>query len=494
VSGAVLGAALTRAARSHRRAVLPRNVAAIASPDNLPRILDLCVEAMQRPGLRGGAIFLINERNELYFGAHRGLADDSVRDIRLPVGQGIVGGVAAQGRSVLVGDLDAPPPGLVPTNRSTGSNALSRSMIAVPILSHAGVLGVLEMGSSEPHAFDGDDLALLEHVAAVIAPVVAQANPLKLADEVLRRRVRELTALQEAAGALNASLGLDDVVAAVAEHAARAMRTPYAAVHRVTQRGALRTLSEHQRDEERDTAAVRDAVQDALRATPPLAPGEVHTVVLPLDDGGAALPVTDPRAPLCTMAMVRLRPAGNLDVLVCVASPDSRGFDPAQLRLLEGVAHLATLAMANAVRYRRLAEVAVTDPLTGVLRRSEFEHRLAALDGQTVSVLAIDVDNLKAVNDSAGHEEGDAVLRAVAQTLAQGLGDLGILGRTGGDEFGILLPAVHQGTAVALAEELRRSVHAAHVTIPWLPGPASAWPPRPPAPTRARPGTQPSRR
>jgi diguanylate cyclase (GGDEF)-like protein len=86
-----------------------------------------------------------------------------------------------------------------------------------------------------------------------------------------------------------------------------------------------------------------------------------------------------------------------------------------------------------------------------------------------VSVLAVDVDHLREVNDSAGHETGDAVLCAIAHTLRDRLGDIGVLARTGGDEFGVLLPGVEAGTAIAVAEELRRSVHAAPVMIPWLP-------------------------
>ena len=468
---AVLGAAGARRgllhvprSRRRRRATLPRRVARVASPGTLLHVLDLVVDAMQRPGLRGGAIFLINERNELYFGAHHGQADDTVRDIRLPVGQGVVGRVAAEGRAVIVDDLDAPPQGVVPTNRATGSNALSRSMIAVPIVVPDGVLGVLEMGCAEPHAFDAADIALLERAAAAMAGAVAQANPVKLADEVLRRRVRELTALQEGARALNASLGLEDVLPAVAEQAARALRTPYAAVF-VIEAGGLRLVARHQPVHGPDAAPVGDAVAAAAAE---LRAGESRSVALP-PGHGAVRPVTDPLAPLRTAAMVRLRAAGDVDVVLAVASPDDRGFDPAQQRLLEGVADLATLAVANAVRYRRLAAVAATDPLTGLLRRSDFELALAHAGGQTVSVLALDVDHLKVVNDSAGHEAGDVALAAIAGVLRDRLGDMGTLARTGGDEFGVLLPGVHHSTAVAVAEELRRSVHATPLVIPWLP-------------------------
>ena len=460
---AILGP-LSRAAQRRRRARLPRRVSRVAASDNLPRILDEVVDAMRRPGLRGGAIFLINERHELYFGAHRGVADEPVRDIRLPVGQGIVGGVAASGRPVVIGDLDAPPPGVVPTNRATGSNALSRSMVAVPILFQDNPIGVLEMGCTEVDAFDESDVLVLQRVAAAIAGVIAKANPLKLADEVLSRRVRELSALQEAARVLNASLGLEVVLPAVAERAALLVRTPYAAVHRVVDGSVSNVGFWRQSAETRS-----DAVDAAVAASAPsMSGGETRTVALPAPPGRQP-PVTDPAAPLRSLAMVRLGSADGYDAVLSVASPDPRGFDPAQQRLLSGVAHLAALAVANAVRYQHLAAVAATDPLTGLLRRSQFEHRLAETMGQTVSVLALDVDHFKEVNDSAGHEAGDVALQAIAHTLRDRLGDIGVIARTAGDEFGVLLPGVEDDTAIVLAEELRRSVHSAPVMLPWLP-------------------------
>jgi len=457
-------APVRRAARRRRRARLPRRVARTAVTDNLAAVLDEIVAGMQRPGLRGGAIFLINERNELYFGAHRGLADETVRDIRLPVGQGVVGGVAAGGRSVVIDDLDAPPPGVVPTNRATGSNALTRSMMAVPVLVQGSVLGVLEMGCAEPHAFDAADVALLEEVAAAVAGAIARANPLKLADEVLRRRVRELSALQETAQVLNASLGLEVVLDAVAERSARLLRTPYAAVHRVDA-VSVHNVGAWRQQPEVDGAAADAAVADVARE---VRPGETRMLALPAPPG-VELPVTDPRAPMRSLAVVRLPEADGFDALLAIASPDARGFDPAQQRLLEGIAHLAGLAVANAVRYRHLARVASTDPLTGLLRRSQFERELAACAGETVSVLAIDVDHLREVNDSAGHEMGDLALRAIAHTLRDRLASLGTVARTAGDEFGVILPGCEGATAIAIAEELRRSVHAAPVMVPWLP-------------------------
>jgi diguanylate cyclase (GGDEF)-like protein len=354
---------------------------------------------------------------------------------------------------------------VVMTNRSVGSNALTRSMIAVPVLLGGGVIGVLETGCTRPGAFDEIDVAVLQKVAAGVAGAIAQANPLKLADELLRRRLRELTTLQEAAEALNASLGLDVVLQGVADHAARVVRVPYAAVLSA-EPGGPRRAAAHDVDARVDTAPVLAAVAAWLATQPEESVAAAASLPAPAGEEEPP-PSSEPDAPLRSVAMMRLRRADGLDPVLCVATPDARGFDPAQMRLLDGIGHLANLAIANAVRYRRLIEVATSDPLTGLLRRSQFEQVLAGTRGQAVSVLAIDVDHLKDVNDAGGHEAGDQLLQAIATTLQARLGDLGTLSRTGGDEFAVLLPGFEAGAAMAVAEELRRGVHEAPVTE-WL--------------------------
>ncbi|GAB7191479.1 histidine kinase N-terminal 7TM domain-containing protein [Kineococcus sp. NUM-3379] len=108
-----------------------------------------------------------------------------------------------------------------------------------------------------------------------------------------------------------------------------------------------------------------------------------------------------------------------------------------------------------------LAEQAVRDPLTGLFNRRrmvevlerEVPATLAA--GRPVSLLMMDVDRFKQVNDTHGHATGDAVLVAVARALAQGVGERELLARAGGEEFVVVLPGVGRAEALARAEALR---------------------------------------
>ena len=106
-----------------------------------------------------------------------------------------------------------------------------------------------------------------------------------------------------------------------------------------------------------------------------------------------------------------------------------------------------------------LATMAATDPLTGLPNRREFESRLAAIGRGRFSILAIDLDNLKAMNDGYGHETGDEALRVAAQALRMGVRELDVVARVGGDEFAALLPGLTEAEALAAAERLRLGMH-----------------------------------
>jgi diguanylate cyclase (GGDEF)-like protein/PAS domain S-box-containing protein len=109
---------------------------------------------------------------------------------------------------------------------------------------------------------------------------------------------------------------------------------------------------------------------------------------------------------------------------------------------------------------------ALTDPLTGVANRRMLERALGARENEQqrhdrgYAVVFCDVDNFKGVNDDCGYEAGDRVLRAVAQALQGSTRPSDTVGRWGGDEFLVVVPAAGQAQAVLLAERMRKVVAA----------------------------------
>jgi len=105
--------------------------------------------------------------------------------------------------------------------------------------------------------------------------------------------------------------------------------------------------------------------------------------------------------------------------------------------------------------------LALSDPLTGLLNRRGFEQqrqRLCAVSAVGFTVLIIDIDHFKAINDAHGHLLGDRVIVSVANMLRSCVGERGPIARMGGEEFAVLLPHTSSAGGVELAERIRSSV------------------------------------
>ncbi|MBR4515144.1 MAG: diguanylate cyclase [Lachnospiraceae bacterium] len=114
--------------------------------------------------------------------------------------------------------------------------------------------------------------------------------------------------------------------------------------------------------------------------------------------------------------------------------------------------------------YKKLAEAAITDAMTGLLNRGEIQRRITdeLENGEgrdyPISLIMMDLDDFKKVNDTYGHHEGDQVLKGLADVLRKNVGESRIpaeIGRWGGEEFMILLRETDEETARKLAERLR---------------------------------------
>jgi diguanylate cyclase (GGDEF)-like protein len=108
---------------------------------------------------------------------------------------------------------------------------------------------------------------------------------------------------------------------------------------------------------------------------------------------------------------------------------------------------------------RRLA---VTDGLTGLYNRRYLTDRMAETTG-TVSLLVIDLDYFKRINDTYGHPVGDSVLKETAARIAAAARDTDVVARYGGEEFVVLLPGTNEDEAALIATRIRDSIRAAPV-------------------------------
>ncbi|MBC7908166.1 MAG: diguanylate cyclase [Rhodospirillaceae bacterium] len=129
-----------------------------------------------------------------------------------------------------------------------------------------------------------------------------------------------------------------------------------------------------------------------------------------------------------------------------------------------GIIGVATDITERKALERELRRLATIDPLTGALNRRQFmaeatqERERAARYGTPLSVVMLDIDLFKRVNDTHGHAMGDEVLRKVVEACRANLREVDSFGRLGGEEFAALLPQTDLAGAHLLAERLRRAI------------------------------------
>lgn len=150
-----------------------------------------------------------------------------------------------------------------------------------------------------------------------------------------------------------------------------------------------------------------------------------------------------------------------------VQTPDGRNIRIHCTTMANGGRMLTFVDVTDLVRNMRQLEVlATTDPLTGLFNRRHF---LTTLDAEwsrfqryhrSVSVLMVDIDHFKSINDRFGHAVGDEAIKAVAEICTRGKRKSDVVGRVGGEEFAVLLPETTLSRARTVAERIRKRAEA----------------------------------
>jgi diguanylate cyclase (GGDEF)-like protein/putative nucleotidyltransferase with HDIG domain len=135
------------------------------------------------------------------------------------------------------------------------------------------------------------------------------------------------------------------------------------------------------------------------------------------------------------------------------------------VRLLESVAQHAASALNNAITFEKTKESALTDPLTELPNARGFymmlEQRLAEcqrMNRESLSLISMDVDDFKKINDQWGHAIGDRLLASIARVIRTELRQMDILSRYAGDEFVAIMPMASQSMAEMVAERVKKAV------------------------------------
>ena len=138
--------------------------------------------------------------------------------------------------------------------------------------------------------------------------------------------------------------------------------------------------------------------------------------------------------------------------------------DTFQVEVLEVLCNQASVSIANAQLHAEIEELATTDGLTGLYNHRLFQEKLTEefrrlnRYSSPLSLMLIDIDHFKKVNDTYGHPVGDLVLKGVSKIIREEIREMDVPARYGGEEFAVLLPATETEGAKNIAERLRKSV------------------------------------
>ncbi|MDQ3818919.1 MAG: diguanylate cyclase, partial [Acidobacteriota bacterium] len=153
-----------------------------------------------------------------------------------------------------------------------------------------------------------------------------------------------------------------------------------------------------------------------------------------------------------------------MGVLLVRSDDPTRVWQENEILLLRTVADQVTVAVNHARLFSQMQQQALTDGLTGCFNRRSFEMQLerdlhmATRMRLPISLILLDLDNFKRVNDTYGHDVGDIALRLLSENLREELRGVDTAARYGGEEFAVILPQAGMDGALIVAERLRRRI------------------------------------
>ena len=336
-----------------------------------------------------------------------------------------------------------------------GSRA--HSMLMLPLVAHNQTIGLIEIFETKhKREFTEDQIAIIHVLAQHAANSLERARLLAEAEQ----RAAELEAIRQASLSLTASLDQEDVFLSIlrsaldlSPDALDAYIFTYNAETQTLAFGASLWAT-------RDDGKVFDTVRPQGLTATVASTGEIILV----KDANKHPLYTDSQwvkdGWRGSIIGLPIKSGNQVVGVMNIAYRRRQEFSENQLRVLGLLSDQAALAIMNSRLHEIVKHEAITDPLTGLANRRAFDERLdeeirrSSRYSHDFSLVMIDVDHFKSVNDTYGHLIGDRVLTTVANKLDKSTRDTDFVARFGGDEFALILPETNHKQAAMLAEKI----------------------------------------
>lgn len=400
----------------------------------------------------GGLLLLNEEKHKLEMKTRYGLNKKYVRNFKLDPGQDYLCQVVADGEIFIVNDLQV---------RNYESYSLFiedgfKSLLLAPITIEGKLEGLMFFVHQQAGFFSNEDLVPIRTIVKEVPLVIEQAEIF----EKMNRNVASLSMLQQASKTINSTLKQEEVFDLAVDVIMGTMGVSMSGLFIYqSEKEAVDLVSASglPKNEER-VKVVEKAEEVSL---------EIIKDGVPLikDEIGEEVRKEFNSIDIRSAVVVPLQVREKIIGAIAVAQTEyKRHFTEADRRFITTLANQVAVAIENARMYNQMERLASRDGLTKLYNHSIFQERLGeeieAADryDRDLSLLMLDIDNFKQVNDNYGHQAGDQILKKLAQLLKQEVRTSDILARYGGEEFTVILPETNGREAYLIGQRLNEAI------------------------------------
>jgi len=388
-------------------------------------------------------------------------ASEHIQREKFPAGEGILGGVIKRKTPVRMQASS----GLKGVSHYREGHETICSLLAVPILEGEGLIrGVLVADRTQDEPFSDRDEKLLTAASTEVLRAIEVERVMGYIRKTRDEKTRFFRAIEE----LNRSGSPEEVFAAAMDSLQQLAELDFCAitlvreqsgarVHRIAKIGGATGAGKAL--EGKTFVDNNGLVANVVRYGTPLPGRELQAMDRQV--------IFDSESRVRGLAALKIFPLSAGERILGTLIAGSRAktdFNSDVLRMIEVIALQAAQALLRAQLFEQTEKMAVTDGLTGLLNHRAFQARAEDALAQAkryrrrCSLVLLDIDHFKSVNDTYGHPVGDEVLRVVARIIKGKGRDTDITARYGGEEFAIVMPETDARGAKVIAERIRETV------------------------------------
>jgi diguanylate cyclase (GGDEF)-like protein len=421
----------------------------ISSELDPDRLLRLIVERIADTLDLSYCAILLKEGNDLVIRAVTEYPEDIIGK-RIPLGQGISGRCALSKKEFLIPDLSR-----CDFYVHLGDSVF-RSELDVPIIFHDNILGVLNVQSVRKNAFGSSDIGFMKILSNQIG--VALHNSRVLA---------QMELVQDIGMKLVSIIKPEELFASIVSDARQRLHYDTCAILEAC--GDHLEFKASSGEFPKELIGLNIPIGKGITGRCALQKKVINVGDVRRDPGYIVSGIQDIRSEIACPVISE----GSLLGVLTVESKNVNAFNEDDVRLLSILSLQVAVGMHNARMYAEIERMAITDPLTGLYNYRYFYQRLGAELARSqryhhpLSIIMIDLDDFKKINDLCGHQVGDRVLRETALGIRKNIrrydepmilkgAEIDIVSRYGGEEFIIIQPDTPLPGALVCAERLRK--------------------------------------